>query len=463
MIMENTMWFYRLLDEQVGPVSLSTLQELIREEHLGTHDLVRNAGGGTWRPVSEVLSQLGMPDEATSDDLDLMLATDVPSSHDLDMMLTAEPAQPQQHVARWFCRLFNQELGPFSYDELRLMAESGELGPADPLRGEHTDTWEPALSIEHLFTGIQPSSSTSAAQNYLAPQRTASAASRWFCRILNQELGPFDRAALRTMAENGELSQSDPIRCELSQTWVAAESISGLFAGIALSIPSTDGVTNTLSPQRMAIAKPQPAQPATRLAAGSPETRTTHAEQPIPPTIVSPAVVSSAIVPPRPSPPPVTLSRPSAPPMAATRTSAAARGGSGNRGSEFKIDRRIAGVVAALVVLPLIYFFAPLPAFGSNRSDYDQLSGIWIQIVNMHNENVPEEEWKKFSALAKEKIALHKQSLKGQSQTELVKLLLEVHDECLPVILSGSPAERTAAIDEMRLQMMRGTKILDGR
>ena len=117
--------------------------------------------------------------------------------------------------------------------------------------------------------------------------------------------------------------------------------------------------------------------------------------------------------------------------------------------------------MAGVVLLPLLYFYFPALGTGStDRHDYDQISGIWIQIVNMHNEKVPEEEWKKFSAVAKEKVAQQRQTLEGRSQTEMVKMLTEIHEKCLPPILTGTEAERSAAVDQMREQMMRGVKIL---
>ena len=53
--------------------------------------------------------------------------------------------------------------------------------------------------------------------------------SRWFCRVLGEELGPLEFRNLREMVQAGTLREDDRVRRELAREWVRADSVIGLF------------------------------------------------------------------------------------------------------------------------------------------------------------------------------------------------------------------------------------------
>lgn len=53
--------------------------------------------------------------------------------------------------------------------------------------------------------------------------------SRWFCRVLGEDLGPLEFRNLREMVRAGTLCEDDQVRRELAREWVRADSVIGLF------------------------------------------------------------------------------------------------------------------------------------------------------------------------------------------------------------------------------------------
>ncbi|NUQ64606.1 MAG: DUF4339 domain-containing protein [Pirellulales bacterium] len=53
--------------------------------------------------------------------------------------------------------------------------------------------------------------------------------SRWFCRVLGEELGPLEFGDLRRMVRSGTLREDDRVRRETAREWTRADSVIGLF------------------------------------------------------------------------------------------------------------------------------------------------------------------------------------------------------------------------------------------
>jgi len=55
-------------------------------------------------------------------------------------------------------------------------------------------------------------------------------ADRWFCKVLDREMGPLGFEDLAELARSGTLAGGDPVRPEGSDEWTAAQEVAGLFA-----------------------------------------------------------------------------------------------------------------------------------------------------------------------------------------------------------------------------------------
>ncbi|MFN0055663.1 MAG: DUF4339 domain-containing protein [Planctomycetales bacterium] len=57
-------------------------------------------------------------------------------------------------------------------------------------------------------------------------------ATRWYCTIVGETLGPFSFGELRELVQAGTLGEEDQVRLEHQTQWQRAESVIGLFHGL---------------------------------------------------------------------------------------------------------------------------------------------------------------------------------------------------------------------------------------
>ncbi len=77
--------------------------------------------------------------------------------------------------------------------------------------------------------------------------------SRWFCKVLGQEVGPVSFPEMAEMVRSGTLKEGDPVRREGASDWIRAREVIGLFRAAARKPAAA-------APE--AEAEPKPAQPA---------------------------------------------------------------------------------------------------------------------------------------------------------------------------------------------------------
>ncbi|MEZ5943529.1 MAG: DUF4339 domain-containing protein [Planctomycetaceae bacterium] len=454
--MSEASWYYKLLGEELGPVTLKALRDLVRDEYLGPEDVLRHESATEWQSVSEVAELQELIELAGSDDLDSMLADsdDIASAFDIDNMLaeeTSSPAPaPQRTVPRWYCKVLNQELGPFEYEALRLMAESGEVGKSDLIRAEREEEWGKASTIQGLFTGIKREKISGDAQtvtNTVSHQRAAVKPVQWECQILGQEYGPFDTVTLHEMARKGELAANDFVRSDRNPEWVPANTVPGMeFSGPPVSPPAKAAARET---KAAAARESKPVTPTSPKVESPPSQPAPPKPTPTAPPAYSPP--SKAAVPP---PPPPSNRTASAPPRPAAPTKSSSGGG---MSFNFKLDPKILGGIGAVILLVLLYLFMP-PMFEGDKGEFKQVQGVWQQILSLDNKNASEEEWKKFAATMRPLVEQHAKSLKAQKQTPVIQPLVKIYDECMPKIFSGPDDVRKLGIDAMRLYVQEAAK-----
>jgi GYF domain 2 len=62
---------------------------------------------------------------------------------------------------------------------------------------------------------------------------------QWFCRIMGEEWGPMSAMELCAVARRGRLTRDDVVRNGFDGDWVRAETVCGLFDGLASSVTSS--------------------------------------------------------------------------------------------------------------------------------------------------------------------------------------------------------------------------------
>ena len=137
-------WYYRMFDEEFGPMPFEDLKQLVEFGTISATDEVRSADSGQWIAAAEV-DQLGLivePVQVTLDTSVEALGTDF------------ELPTIKQGTDEWFCKLGDQELGPLTFNELSDYAENEQLAADDEVKlGEH-GKWRRVGSIGRLMAVI---------------------------------------------------------------------------------------------------------------------------------------------------------------------------------------------------------------------------------------------------------------------------------------------------------------------
>ena len=108
----------------------------------------------------------------------------------------------------WYYVHEGQEIGPVTSRQLKQLAASGSLRPADEVRREGMASTVPAGKIKNLFPV---------------------AAAGWLYRKDGQQLGPVAAGELKRLAASGGLRPTEEVRKESMSSWVPASSVKGLF------------------------------------------------------------------------------------------------------------------------------------------------------------------------------------------------------------------------------------------
>ena len=136
---------------------------------------------------------------------------------------------------RWFYRLFGEEFGPVSLDELHQIVQTGLISAEDEVRSETASQWQNADRIPELDSDASDSSSRAA-----PPSPT----DEWFCRIDALELGPLQFAVLEIFAKSGQLTVDDVVKHGINGNWWKA----GLLIRLTALMPSAPDQRETPAP-----------------------------------------------------------------------------------------------------------------------------------------------------------------------------------------------------------------------
>ncbi|MDB5343172.1 MAG: hypothetical protein JWP89_1549 [Schlesneria sp.] len=132
---------------------------------------------------------------------------------------------------QWYYRMFGQDFGPVSFDELKQLAELGSISSDDEVRQSSAAAWSAAGSVTALgqSTSSGPKSILSAIAE--APVQAApSGANDWYYMFHGQEMGPIGFGEIVAFAEQGQLEASDEVRLGAAGKWRRVGSIGRLVA-----------------------------------------------------------------------------------------------------------------------------------------------------------------------------------------------------------------------------------------
>lgn len=103
-------------------------------------------------------------------------------------------------ATEWYLKLADRELGPFTADQLKAMAERGQIAPFDPVRRGEQGGWVAAGCVKGLLNGARPAGDDSSdglqcptddsppAIAVVPSRTTVATSSRWAKRRMNATL-----------------------------------------------------------------------------------------------------------------------------------------------------------------------------------------------------------------------------------------------------------------------------------
>ena len=137
----------------------------------------------------------------------------------------------------WFYRVFDEEFGPVSLDDLREFVKNGTLSGNDDVRPEALTIWVPAKAVRELQDlyqeAIESSSSVTSVMN--AAAATPAATDEWYYRVVDggdadAEVGPVTFDALVECGKSGRFAADDEVRLGVDGKWRRAGSMGRLVA-----------------------------------------------------------------------------------------------------------------------------------------------------------------------------------------------------------------------------------------
>tara|TARA_R110002111_G_scaffold117466_2_gene179468 strand:+ start:38426 stop:39940 length:1515 start_codon:yes stop_codon:yes gene_type:complete len=173
----------------------------------------------------------------------------------------------------WYYKQLNETCGPLSFEELFAMARQGKLTPQMDIRNGESGNWFPARDIGGLFDaesdapsspsdempsldefsivdssyGVESKENLPTLDGFsiveeedklssemeaqlprfatLEAVRSKHNKTQWYCRILNQELGPMSPDDLMQLLFDGELAPNDEVKSSVEPEWVPARTV----------------------------------------------------------------------------------------------------------------------------------------------------------------------------------------------------------------------------------------------
>lgn len=136
---------------------------------------------------------------------------------------------------QWYYRMFGQDFGPVTFEELKQLAELGSISSDDEVRMSDVSNWTTAGSVAAL--GLSATVNRGAVAD--APSQNGPAgANDWYYMLQGREKGPIGFDNIVALAEQGKLEASDEVKLGATGKWRRVGSIGRLVAVLPYHAPA---------------------------------------------------------------------------------------------------------------------------------------------------------------------------------------------------------------------------------
>lgn len=437
-------WYYKLLGQEMGPVTSDEIIQQIKDGLLHENDTVRCGREGTWQTLDKT------PQFAA---------------------IVAQ-MQPQPE---WYCRVLGQVLGPMIFDELQRMAKTRSLNPDDEVRHGATEPWVKADRTRGLkFPRAEAvTAATSSQSSTLAPFGEAAKKREWYYEIVGQIMGPISFVEMAKGVADGTLKMEDKARRGKSAAWSLVMDIPGLVsmegkaaylaAKAEASRPKPVAPTPPPSPvaaaPRVALPTPEsvpvvavapPFEPPRAASSGYGATGSSASAYGASGAGASYGSISSA-------------SRPAGFPPSFKPPKKSGGGSSANigellKGLKEKVDAKAMGAIAVILLVGGYFGMSAMGiSFGSTPglAEYNEIKPIWIEVQKLQKDkSAKPDDRATLSKKYKSKLKKLEKQINDQgpgSARRLLQLMYFCTKNHLPELIEkGDPARYTAMEKDMK-------------
>lgn len=223
-------WYYQMLMEEFGPVTVEQLRELFIDGTLGERDLVRSEADDAWISLASVMHSL----PAGSGD-------------------APEPAMEQIGDLSELAFEF-EDSGPTSRRNVYTQESTQDSPPVSQGPVSRISAQDPGPVVESPVPAV-------ASQRLQASQPTASdqPAEEWFCESLGQVMGPMSFDEIIHLGESGALDANDRVRCGERGIWKTVDCLPRVMRAVAVGSaihvdPAVVSATTQKGPDNPAVA-----------------------------------------------------------------------------------------------------------------------------------------------------------------------------------------------------------------
>tara|TARA_R110002095_G_scaffold185024_2_gene162211 strand:- start:38255 stop:39856 length:1602 start_codon:yes stop_codon:yes gene_type:complete len=171
-------WYYKQVDEICGPISFEELFAMAHEGKLTPQMEIRNGESGNWFPAEDI----GGLFDADSDNVS---ADEMPSLDEFSIVDSSFGVEPQENLP--------------TLDGFSIIEEEDKLSSELESQLPRFATLEAVRSKHQKI--------------------------QWYCRILNQELGPMSADDLMQLLLDSELAPNDEVKSSAEPEWVPARTV----------------------------------------------------------------------------------------------------------------------------------------------------------------------------------------------------------------------------------------------
>lgn len=165
-----------------------------------------------------------------------------------------EVAAAPEPVQDWYYTIDGKtKHGPFPLNQLKKLAEAGQLQPSHMVKQEGTNKWVVAGQVEALRTSLAPSTREQVpvagpASQTSPPPLPTNPDDKWYYAANGQQAGPVSVLQLKELSRAGQLTPTDMVWKEGMAAWAAASSQPNLFPKPASAPPPVPDVAGTVPP-----------------------------------------------------------------------------------------------------------------------------------------------------------------------------------------------------------------------